>query len=148
MSVAFSDVRTSWLQPPHTAKIINLLGDDQGVAQFLRRVFLEFPAMFMNSAPFKTCDKRRTDDRLIFARQILVQQIDQFGRDTFLKPPAVVSSFKAVSSRVEFGNYFRTSPHEVPEPESWSPYQGHPNQNCAKSNSPEQSTRSRPSRCH
>src|ERR1019366_3867116 len=30
------------------------------------------------------------------------------GRDTFLEPPAVVSSFKAFSSRVECGNCFRT----------------------------------------
>src|ERR1017187_802984 len=59
------------------------------------------------------------------------------GRDTFLKPPAVVSSFKALSSRIECGSYFRTFRSlKYVRSEPHSRYQGHPHQNCAKRNSP------------
>src|ERR1039458_5848224 len=59
------------------------------------------------------------------------------GRDTFLKPPAVVSSFKAISSRVECGNYFRTFRSlKYVGSESPSPYLRTSHQNCAKRNSP------------
>src|SRR5450759_4027817 len=59
------------------------------------------------------------------------------GRDTFLKPPAIVSSFKAFPSSVECGNCFRTFRSlKCVGSDTRLRYQGHPHQNCAKRNSP------------
>ena len=39
---------------------------------------------------------------MVFARQILIQQLDTFV-GTFLKPPEAISSVKALFSRIEVG---------------------------------------------
>jgi hypothetical protein len=39
---------------------------------------------------------------MVFARQILIQQLDPFV-GTFLKPPEAISSVKALFSRIEVG---------------------------------------------
>ena len=62
----------------HTAQVIDVLGDRQGVLQLLARVHFQ---LLGNAHVFRALEGLRVDhvrdDRLILARQILVQQADE-----------------------------------------------------------------------